>query len=332
MTRIRYGIIRVIREIRGPLRFWFRPEAGLRLNVVLFSWKLKMTFWFWVAVRIIVNPLSNVFQKLLVRDHLSPLFVVGATYGLLAVPCAVEFAFLPLPVVPEFWQNMAIATALALAGNVLIVQALSTSDLSFLGPVNAYKSIVSLLPGVLLLREIPTPKALSGIVLIVSGSYLIVDKLQGSSQSVFFRFFSDRGVQYRLVALVLSATEAVFLKRALLAASPLTTFGVWAIAGFILFVIVAPISRGRSGVISEARTSLTRWLPFLALAATTGLMQLSTLIVLQGFQVAAALALFQTSILLTVFLGWKVFRERNVVRRFLGAVAMVAGAVLIVVG
>jgi len=51
---------------------------------------------------------------------------------------------------------------------------------------------------------------------------------------------------------------------------------------------------------------------------------------LDRLAVAAALALFQTSILLTVFLGWKVFREQNFRRRFLGAIVMVIGAVLIV--
>jgi drug/metabolite transporter (DMT)-like permease len=128
----------------------------------------------------------------------------------------------------------------------------------------------------------------------------------------------------------LSATEAVFLKRALLAAEPLITFAVWAIAGFVLFVIAAPVCCGRSGLVREGRIFRTHWLPFLALAATTGLMQLSTLFVLTGFQVAAALALFQTSILLTVFLGWRVFREQNFIQRLLGALVMVVGAVLVV--
>jgi len=294
------------------------------------AWKYAMAFWFWVVVRIIANPLSNVFQKLLVREQASPLFVVGVTFGLLTVPCAAIFLFRPVPAAPEFWLNMVVSTVLALTGNVLIVQALSKSDLSFLGPVNAYKSIVSLLPGVLLLHEVPGPMALSGIALIVAGSYLIVDKPRESGQSVFVRFFSDRGVQYRLAALVLSATEAVFLKRALLAASALVTFAVWAISGFVLFMIAALIFRGKSGLVRETEIIQTHWLPYLCLAATTGLMQFSTLVVLKGFQVAAALALFQTSILLTVFLGWRVFRELHFVKRMLGAFVMVAGAMLIV--
>lgn len=289
-----------------------------------------MMLWVWIVARIVANPLSNVFQKLLAREQAAPLFVVGLTYGLLAIPCSGIFLIRPLPAAPEFWLNMTISAILAMSGNVLIVHALRNSDLSFLGPVNAYKSIVSLAPGVLLLHEIPEPMALSGIALIVAGSYLLVDKPQETDQNVFLRFFSDRGVQYRLAALVLSAAEAIFLKRALLVASPFMTFAVWAVFAFVLFVIVALACCGRDGLAREGRRFRIHWLPYLSLTASTGLMQLSTLVVLSGFQVASALALFQTSILLTVLLGWKVFRERNVMQRFLGSLIMVVGAVLIV--
>jgi drug/metabolite transporter (DMT)-like permease len=71
---------------------------------------------------------------------------------------------------------------------------------------------------------------------------------------------------------------------------------------------------------------------YLWLATTTGLMQLCTIVVLAGFQVGYALALFQTSTLVSVFLGWRVFREGNIGERLVGSVVMVAGAVMIVVG
>jgi drug/metabolite transporter (DMT)-like permease len=71
---------------------------------------------------------------------------------------------------------------------------------------------------------------------------------------------------------------------------------------------------------------------YLWLATTTGLMQLCTIVVLAGFQVGYALALFQTSTLVSVLLGWRVFREGNIGERLVGSVVMVAGAVLIVVG
>jgi drug/metabolite transporter (DMT)-like permease len=65
---------------------------------------------------------------------------------------------------------------------------------------------------------------------------------------------------------------------------------------------------------------------------TTGLMQLCTIIVLGGLQVGYALALFQMSTLVSVFLGYRLFQERNILGRLTGSVVMIAGAVMIMVG
>ena len=54
-----------------------------------------------------------------------------------------------------------------------------------------------------------------------------------------------------------------------------------------------------------------------------------TIVTFARFRVGNSLALFQTSTLLTVFLGYKVFRERNILERLIGSLIMIAGAVLI---
>ncbi len=61
-------------------------------------------------------------------------------------------------------------------------------------------------------------------------------------------------------------------------------------------------------------------------------MQLTTLATLEWLQVGPALALFQTSALLSVVLGYKVFHESHVLKRLLGSAVMACGAVLIIVG
>src|SRR3954468_10025329 len=105
----------------------------------------------------------------------------------------------------------------------MIVRALELSDLSVLGPINAYKSVVSLIPAAVLLREVPGVAALCGIGLIVAGSYGLVERVpKGDAGNVFSRFFRDVGIRYRFGGLVLSAIEAVFLKLALKASSPQT--------------------------------------------------------------------------------------------------------------
>ena len=61
-------------------------------------------------------------------------------------------------------------------------------------------------------------------------------------------------------------------------------------------------------------------------------MQFTTTVALGGLQVGYTLALFQTSTLLSVLLGYTFFRERHFLRRLAAAAIMVAGAVLIVLG
>lgn len=282
-----------------------------------------------VLCRIVANPLSNVFQKILTRRAASPLFVILLTHALLTAICLPVLLILP-PLPPAFWWNMLAVAILTVAGNTLLVQAVKLSDLSVLGPVNAYKSIVSLLPGMLLLHEFPGPLGLAGMGLIVAGTYFIVDRSPAHpSANLVVRFLTDRGVQYRLAAMALSATEAVFLKRALLVSTPLLTFAFWAMLGFAAAALTVPLLLRRTlpGEFRLARTSAP---VYLLLTTTTGLMQLCTIITFSGFQVGYALALFQTSTLLTVLLGHKLFNEGHLVERLTGSLVMIAGALLII--
>ena len=59
-------------------------------------------------------------------------------------------------------------------------------------------------------------------------------------------------------------------------------------------------------------------------------MQVTTLLTFGKLQVGYSLALFQLWTLITVYLGHRYFRERNIRRRLLGSVVMVIGGMLIV--
>ena len=198
-----------------------------------------------------------------------------------------------------------------------------------LGPINAYKSVLSLIVALVLIGEVPTLFGLAGVALIVAGSYVVVDREPGQPRGSAFRQFTrEPGVRLRVAALVCSATEAVFLKRALLLSSPTTTFLLWAVVGFP--AAVAAVALMRKGSAAEI-TRLTReWRTYLLLTATTGVMQLTTLLAFGTLQVGYSLALFQLSTLITVYLGHRYFQERNIRRRLLGSVVMVIGAILIV--
>lgn len=284
-----------------------------------------------VITRIVANPISNVFQKQLTQRAAHPIFIIGATHALLtllALPFLAGTRWAELG--PAFWANIALCALLAVTGNVLLVYALRSTDLSVLGPINAYKAVLSLLLGLFLIGEIPTAFGLCGVLLILAGSYFVVDRAPDQPRGdAFVRFFRERGVQLRFAALVFSATEAVFLKRAVLHSSPVITFLFWSLLGLPV-AAAAVLLLLRGGVGPQMLVLRHRWRTYLWLAMTTGLMQLTTLLTFDKLQVGYSLALFQLSSLLSVLLGYRYFRERNIRRRLVGAAIMVAGAAMIV--
>jgi drug/metabolite transporter (DMT)-like permease len=229
-----------------------------------------------------------------------------------------------------FWANILTAVVLAVAGYLFLWYALRSTDLSVLGPISAYKAVLGLLLAVVLIGEVPTLSGLIGVVLIVAGSYFVIDRAPGQAHGSAFRQFTrEPGVQRRFAALICSATESVFLKRALLLSSPITTFLIWTVFCFAVAAMAALLLR--SGVAAEVTRLRTEWRTLLWLSATTGLMQLTTILTFGALQVGYSLALFQLSTLVTVYLGHRYFQERNIRRRLFGSLVMVIGAMLIAV-
>jgi drug/metabolite transporter (DMT)-like permease len=284
-----------------------------------------------VLVRIVANPIANVFQKRLTQRSADPLIVIGATHALLTLavlPFAIRAPWTSLAT--GFWRDIAACGVLAVAGNVLLVAALRSTDLSILGPINAYKAVVSLGLGVILLGEVPSMWGGVGILLTVAGSALIVDRAPGQGRrSAFASFLRDPGVRLRFGALVCSATEAVFLKRAILQSSPTIVFYGWVMLGLPLAALASFVLLRRECA-AQVRHAWRDWRTYAWLSLATGIMQLTTLLAFGSLQVSYSLALFQLSTLVSVVLGAHVFAEQNIRRRLIGSAVMIAGAALIV--
>ena len=285
---------------------------------------------FAVLIRIVANPLSNVFQKQLTQRSADPVFVISATYGFLMLTCLAfwpQLRFSGLPVM--FWQCMAVTGLLAMVGNVFLVKALQIGDLSVLGPINAYKSVVGIIIGIFLLHEVPGWWGLAGILLIIGGSYIVLmDRKQrnGFSWAVFQR----PEVKLRLLALVFSAADGAFLKKAILLSTSTIAFFYWCLVGFVFTFIWILLTLRRQWR-SQVNLLITQKFTFIALFAAVGVTQMASNIALARIPVGYALALFQTSALISVLFGYQFFSEQGIVRKLIGAGIMVTGAVLITV-
>lgn len=283
-----------------------------------------------------------------------PFFVNAATFALLTFVCAgPAFSVDWTRFEPTFWRDVVLSGVLCALGNACLVAALGRGELSILGPINAWKAIVGLTFGFFLLGEAPTFPALFGVFLIGVGSYFVLD---ASPERFSFRLlFGNSAIRLRVAALILTALEAIFIKKIVLAAGPSTAFFLWSATG----ALFSAFSLGVATLISFISTQLRRTsqiaptsppsqttqtvqtpptsrfsrrdaLELVATAACVGTMQLSTNFAFERLDVGLALALFQLSAPLNVLLGWRLFRERGVVKKLFGATVAVGGAACVV--
>lgn len=284
------------------------------------------------ALRIVLNPFVNLFQKKLSAKGVSSLHLVLVTYifcSLISVP--VLFMRGVSVYTPELLVWTASMSLVGTAGNALLVLALSKCDLSIFGPINSFKPVIGLALGLLVLREIPSAQAFAGVAVIVAGSALLSFRKGGGGIASSVRaLFRSHGVMLRIASLTLISIEAVLMKKVLGLSDPLLAFALWSVTGVPF--LVAACRMLRPGL-SLRTLSLLRSNPLHAAGAVAlyGAMQCVTFVVFSGAIVGISLALFQLSSLVSVVLGWKYFGEKDIVQRLAGAAVMMIGAALILV-
>jgi len=282
---------------------------------------------FAVLLRILSNPLGNVFQKQLTAKGIHPLFVNFQTYFLLSVFCIVAVFFINLPELPrQFWIYSVLAGITGALGNGFLVKAINDGELSVLGPVNSYKSVVGIIGGIFLLGEIPSIWGIAGIALIIYGSYFVLDTTE---ERFTFALLKRSDIQFRLIAMILTAIEAVFLKKVIIASSSTIAFLSWCCFGALFSFILLFVYR--LDFISEVKkTGITDIRKFVLLVACIGTMQFTTNFTFEHMPVGYSLSLFQLSAIVSVFFGFRFFKERDIRKKLLGSLIMIAGSVMII--
>lgn len=282
---------------------------------------------FAVIIRILVNPFSNVLQKQITIKGQHPLFINLITYLVLAIISTVFIFDISIQSLDSsfWWYSLAGGITGAL-GNGFIIKALEKGDLSVLGPINAYKSIIGMVFAYLLIKEVPNTWGLLGMALIIIGSYFVLDTTE---EKFSWKLFKTPAIQYRLAALILTGIQAVLDKKVIENSNLEIAFAGWSIfgAGFsFVFILFTKVSIKQE--VNKFNTSIL--LKFALLVTTVGLMLASTNYTLSHMPVGYALALFQLSILLSVVLGHRLFNELHLAKKLMGASIMIIGSAMII--
>ena len=280
-----------------------------------------------LLLRILSNPIGNVFQKKLTEQNNHPLLVNLLTFSILGILCIV-------PALQQDWGQVSylswyygvIAGIFGAVGNGFLVKALQGGDLSILGPINSYKSVVGILIGIVFLHEIPSIWGIIGIALIIYGSYFVLDTMK---ERFSWSLLKNKEIQYRIWAMILTAIEAVFIKKVILYSSTIVSFIFWNWFGAFFSFVLLFFFKVR--LIKEIKqVKLHHLLTYGFLVLSIGTMQYTTNYVFSHMNVGYALALFQLSTIISIFLGYRIFKEQNIKKKLLGAVIMIAGSVVII--
>lgn len=265
-----------------------------------------------IIARIFSNTYLNVFQKFLTNQGECPSVINFFTYlglsviGILLCPNVIYSN--------EILLNIIIMGVLGALGNYFIIKALSCGELSSVAPINSYKPVVALILGVILLGEIPNLQAIIGIGLIIFGTFVLTTA----------KFLYSKAFTYRALALVFSASEAIFIKKIIILSNIQSCFLYWTISGLIFALIFLLISKHKIKIQTQNIK------PQLILILLVAIMQYSTNYVFSKMNVAYALALFQLSTILSVIVGVKTFKESQLKQKLIGSTVMAIGAATIV--
>lgn len=276
---------------------------------------------FAIFLRILSNSLSNVFQKKLTLLRQKPSFTNFINYFILSCISIIFLFFTGIPKLGEnFWIYAILGGITGALCNYFMVEALKFGEISVLGPINSYKAIIGMIFAIFLLGEFPNIFGLFGICLIIFGSYFIFGTLN------FKEIFKRKDVQYRFYALIFSAIEAVFIKKVILLSSVsfsvITTCILGAVFSFLILL--------KDNVSKIKLPALNISIIYIITALCFGIMTFSTAFVFERINVSYALSLFQLSVILNVLLGWKLFKEKNILSKLLGSIIIVIGAVIII--
>jgi len=284
---------------------------------------------FIVLGRVLSASFANVFQKKLTHYDLHPLFIVMVSYFFLSIICIpLLFTFGYEGLNNAFWLNIFFAALLDMTGTLFLVMSLSKTDLSVFGPLNAYKVLVSMILAMIFLGEIPNPQGFTGIAIIVFGSYFLFPSKQKFSARHLLTLFSIKGVQYRFLSILLFSIGTLPLKNAALLGGALPATVFWCLIGFPLAILafVFFCSNRFTKEITKAKQHI---FSFCYLGVLMFLMQYASMLVLSKMMIAYTLALFQLSMVLQVFLGYRIFKEEHFLRRMSACLVMVAGSLLV---
>lgn len=253
----------------------------------------------------------------------SPAFATWATFTFSLPLLALLLVFTGIPNVD--WQNFIPAALTSFLINLvawnLFYRALKSSPLSNTIPFTAFTPLFLIPVAFIWLGEIPGIKGLIGILFIIAGAYGI--HLRSANIFVpFLSLFRDKGTRLMLIVSLIWSISATAEKVAVLSSSQI----------FYAVVIEVLLSLAYFPIIMKDRKKVklkSNFAGLFLLGLISGLVAVFQFTALKYLYVSYVIAFKRSGVIISVFLGVLLFKEKNALKNIISTVLMVIGVFLI---
>lgn len=236
----------------------------------------------------------------------------------------VVFFFIDIPQLDRtFWLTLLIVIPLDVTAIILYIKAISISPLSLTIPFIALSPVFVIITAFVILGELPDISGLIGILLIVTGAYLLnVRATRHGVLGPIKAIRKEKGSVLMIIVAIIFSFTSTLGKVAVMHSSPIFFGAFYPFILTFIFTIITGVKGHLSGIIS-------RPLIFLGIGFCMAVMMLSHYVALNLTDVAYMISVKRCSLLFSVIYGWALFREISISERLIGSVLMIAGVAAI---
>lgn len=252
-----------------------------------------------------------------------------ALSALLLIPAAIIFNNTKLTFELIFWGPLVINACAVAAITIIRTRAFRLTDVSIVSPLFALTPIAVAIPAWFLLNQLPSTVGLTGLLLVVVGTYLLYfDNSDTNLLEPLHRLRSDRGVQYAALSILIVAAIPSFDTIGIRASSPLLwTASKSSVTAVILLPILGYVRTDVSKAATEIRESLST---LLLIGISTSAIALIQAYAYLFIDVTYVQAIKQVSIVISVLYGVTWLDEPNTRYRLIGSILIFLGVAAII--
>ncbi|MBN2144862.1 MAG: EamA family transporter [Candidatus Aureabacteria bacterium] len=254
-------------------------------------------------------------------------YIVAWAYRAMGFPFLLPILFfIPIPEIgPSFWTALIVSGTLNLITTFLYIKAVKSSDLSITSPMLTFSPVFLLITSPLITREFPTFWGICGILLIISGAYMLQIKEKSKGWlAPFFAMKKEKGPRYMLLVAFIWSISANFDKIGVKNSSPVfwsLMINLYLVLTLLPFLLI--LSRHK---LKDIPKHIHTLLPMGIFSAAALLFHC---LAIRLTLVAYAISIKRTSAVMSVVWGHYIFKEKGIKERLLGVLIMILGVLLI---